>query len=179
MCIIITFDKKVNQNGSKNSAINEKGPNWGILENLQCYLHKILLTIQLWKISWHTFCFPHCVWNFHSTYFALCGTNIILLPVLWEILKHSFTIVESLQCNFYIVENITRCFPYCGNYQNFFHKIILTFYLWQSTLLNIWNISSTFLTIEPTDLRGLQQTLPQSTKYLPRACLCSKLKRIF
>ena len=49
----------------------------------------------------------------------------------------------------YHIVDITRCFPHCGNYQRFFYKIILTFLIWQSTLLIIWNFSS----IEPRDLR--------------------------
>ena len=71
---------------------------------------------------------------------AHCGTQIILLPVLWKILNHSFRIVENLHwnfnnlenlnCTFHIVENITKYFPYCGNYQHFFHIILLTILLW-------------------------------------------------
>ena len=62
--------------------------------------------------------------------------------------------------------------PYCGkypkllstlwNYQCVFHKIIHNV----NHLENLFHISS----IEPTDLLGLPQILPQSAKFLPRAC---------
>ena len=62
--------------------------------------------------------------------------------------------------------------PYCGkypkllstlwNYQCFFHKIIHIV----NHLEYFFHISS----IEPKDLRGLPQILPQSAKFLPRAC---------
>ena len=62
--------------------------------------------------------------------------------------------------------------PYCGkypkllstlwNYQCFFHKIIHIV----NHLEYFFHISS----IEPEDLRGLPQILPQSAKFLPRAC---------
>ena len=80
----------------------------------------------------------HIVYEtFYPTFFAHCGTYIILLLVLWKILNYSFCIVESLYCNFqdvenlectfHIVENMTGWFPHCGNYERFFHKFILTF----------------------------------------------------
>ena len=56
-----------------------------------------------------------------------------------------FPIVENSNWTHHIVENITRCFPHWGNYQRFIYKIFFAFYLWHSTLLIIWNISSTFL----------------------------------
>ena len=84
---------------------------------------------------------------FHSSYFANCRTLIILLPVLWKILNHSFRILESLHCNFnnvensnctyLIVENITRCLTLEHIVNHFFH------------------ISS----IQPIDLCGLPQIL--------------------
>ena len=62
--------------------------------------------------------------------------------------------------------------PYCGkypkllstlwNYQCFFHKIIHIV----NHLEYFFHISS----IEPKYLRGLPQILPQSAKFLPRAC---------
>ena len=58
------------------------------------------------------------------------------LPLLRKILNLSFCVVENLHCNFntvehsictyHIVENITKYIPYCGNYQGFFQKILLT-----------------------------------------------------
>ena len=85
---------------------------------------------------------------------------MILLPVLWNSSTHSVCIVESAlqfpQCGkfkvYHIVEHITMYFPHCGNYQCFFYKMFLTFELWQSTMLIIWNISSTFLKLSIQNL---------------------------
>ena len=69
-----------------------------------------------------------------------CGTKKFWLPVLWKILNHSFWVVENLHCDFFNVEtsnctfhmeeSIKRYFPFCGNYQRFFHKIIWLCTLW-------------------------------------------------
>ena len=96
-----------------------------------------------------------------------------------KISNHSFCILENLHCNFHnvensnctyhIVENIKRCFPHCGHYQRFSTKLseFLTVAIRiVNNLDHLFHISS----IQPTDLRVLPQILPQSAKFLLRAC---------
>ena len=92
---------------------------------------------------YHTFRFPHCVWNLIIHLFCTLWNINYFTSGFVENSDHSFRNVENLSCTFHIVENITRCFPHSENYQGFFHIIILIFLLWQSTLLIFWSISST------------------------------------
>ena len=102
------------------------------------------------------------------------------LPVSWKILKYSFCVMESLHCNFHdvedlnctyhIVDNITRCsFPYSRNYQCFFTKLLL-FLIVKIHIVNHLEYFFHISLIEPTDMQGHPQILPQSAKFLPRAC---------
>ena len=78
---------------------------------------------------------------------------------------HSFLAWGCWKFKFYL--------PYCGKYpkllstlwnnQCVFHKII--------HILNHLEYFCHISSIKPTDLRGLPQILPQSAKFLPRACL--------
>ena len=76
---------------------------------------------------------------------------------------------KNSNCIYHIVENIKRCFPHCGNNQCFFHKIIFTFNC-DNPLCNYFEHFFHISTIEPTNLWRLPHILPQSNKFLLRAC---------
>ena len=105
------------------------------------------------------------------------------LCTLWNInyftssLLENFQIVESLHCNFHNVE-ISNCTYHFGEQnkvlckklyafiaQNYLNFLTVTIHI-VNHLEHIFHISS----LEPTDLRGLLQILPQSAKFRPRAC---------
>ena len=163
------------------------------MENSNCTFHiveNIKSNFHIVKIAGflpHCWCFVIIIFAFHIrngffylTYFANCGTWIILLLLLWKFLNHSFRILGSLHCNFNNVENLNCTYvPHLGKYHEMLStlKKLLTFlpinYLNFLTLEHIVNHFFHISSIEPIDLWGLPQILQQSTKFLPRACLRS------
>ena len=102
-----------------------------IVKNISKYFHIVKTfpsTKFLWLFNSGSFysilsTFHMVYWIFSSTYFAHCGTLIILLPVMWKILNHSFHVMENLLGSFPNVH-----FAHCGKY----HKVL--FILWKAFL---------------------------------------------
>ena len=135
------------------TSINGPLPRWGKSDKFKSYwgrhgiLHKPSASLKFWPKSFH---------KSSGIFDIFCITNYA-----W------FLTLLAWQCG-----KFKLYLPYCGkypkllstlwNYQCFFHKIIHIV----NHLEYFFHISS----IEPKDLRGLPQILPQSAKFLPRAC---------
>ena len=80
----------------------------------------------LWKFSYQTFRIVEVL----LAYFPHCGSFLIKLSTLWKFFQYHIMLFTFWRIS--------------QSSEHFFHKIVLPIQLWQSTLLIIQDISSTF-----------------------------------